>query len=414
MVAENIKEFESQFGEKAVHEVIAGDYTSQIETKFITGAPLDTCYAPPFMSNKWYAAGWIRNIEDMHPNEIVLYDVEDIKKELPKGILDAQLAAKDKTCLGLPYFCSTIGNLTTNELLLEKAGYADTKAKTSDYPKTYKELYERSLEMKKKGVAENPWEPRWGNQWYGYFSFLWENMARGDDLFDEQGNALFDLNTPALETLKDWRWLWDNDVVPKGLLTTDEGYNITLFATGKFAWSEHHTYDVKTFNDPAISKFAGYGSVAPPIGDQSVRGFLFAPIYICREQPKTANSPYRLARLHRMLQFMGNKDKNGKFYRHKSWIIETAVGSPYPAVYKDPDVVAAWKKWVYREQDIDTCWKLLEVARMNPGWKVIWFSNWQSVMNSLLPQVIQGTMTPEDCIKELKAEAERLKKQFGG
>jgi hypothetical protein len=378
---------------------------------------MDICYAPSNMYNKWYEAGWIRNIEDMVPRKIgdveVTYGWEDVKKDLPKGIFEAQQAGKDGKMIGIPYFCSSIGNLTTYELLLEKGGYADTKTKTDFYPKTYQELYEQCEAMKKKGVAKHPWLPRWGVAWYGFFSFFWESMARGDDLFDKEWNPTFDVNTPVAEMLKDWQYLYEKEICPRGVLATDEGENISWFMTGEYAYSEHHPYEIMRFQDPSVSKIAGYASVAPPQGDRSPVGFLFAPIYCIRNNPPSKAPPdWRLARVHRLMQFMGYKDKEGKFYRHKYWQIQAAVASPYAAVYQDPEVVDAFSKWVYRPQDLDTMWELLQMARMPGVWKAPWGMDWTNYMNTICPQVIQGSMTVNDGIGKLRAKAEEYIQKY--
>jgi hypothetical protein len=112
------------------------------------------------------------------------------------------------------------------------------------------------------------------------------------------------------------------------------------------------------------------------------------------------------------MAFMGYKDEEGKFYRHKKWMIETAVASPYEAVYHDPEVEAAFAKWAYRPQDLDTMWQLLQVARMPGVWKAPWGSDWTNHMNTICPQVIQGTMTVNDGIAKLRASAEEFIEKY--
>ncbi len=416
IVLDNIHEFERQFAPEKVNQaVIAGDYATQIETKLIAGAKdIDTCYAAMSSAERWYEAGWIRNIEDMEPRKVgdveVLYSWKDAKAALPEGVWKSICAVTDGKPLGLPYFQSTFGNILTNEKLLEAGGYADTKTKTSFYPKNYQELYEQCEAMQKKGVAKSPLLKRWGSEVFQMPHVAQiESMARGDPVFDKNMDPVFDVNTPYGEMLKDWQWLYEKEIVPRGVLNITEGDNITWFETGEYAYTEQHTYDIFTFNDPALSKVAPYCSIVPPLTKNSPIGYLFCPVYVVTSKQQ---SDWRLARVHRLVQFFGFKDKNGTFYRHKAWMLLTGVGSPYPAVYEDPEVIESMSKRVYRQEDITTMKKLIEAAWLPEYYKVAWIQEWFNDQQTVLQQCVQKQITVEEAINKMRAKAIELKKKY--
>lgn len=418
LVEANMTEFKTQFSPEAVTVgVIAGDYAAQIEAKLLAGSKdLDFCYSGSATANRWYDAGWTRGIEEMEPRTVgdveVLYSWKDIKADLPAAAWNTLLSGSDGKPCFLPYFQSCFGNILTNEKLLEKGGYADTKAKTSNYPKNYPELYQQCEDLQKKGVAKSPLLKRWGSEvWEMGFVAQIEAQARGDPVFDKNMDPVFDINTPYAEMLKDWQYLYEKEICPRGVLNITEGDNITWFETGEYAYTEQHTYDLFTFQDPASSKVAPYCSIVPPLTKNSPIGYLLVNGAII-SNPTTARSDWKLARVHRLAEFYTYKDKNGKFYRPKNFMTSTGVGSPYPQVLDDSDVVNFVKTKVYRDQDVTSLKQLVEACWMPEYLKTSWESEWSTLQQPLLQQCVQGSITVEACINQMRTDAQTLKKKY--
>jgi multiple sugar transport system substrate-binding protein len=257
LIEENMKYYNQTYNENVQQSTISGDYPSIMETKMISNAPLDHCYGLAGMVNKWYEAGWISDLEGL-PN------AEEVKDLMYESHL-INHTGRDGKLMGMPYFTCSRGAICTNELLLEKAGISDLGTKTADYPTTFDELYDQCEMIKDKGVTNEPKMFLVCQDWVGYYTFLGESLGRGDPIFDENYEPAFDIGTGFHTTLKTWKWMWDEGMFPKGLLTSGEAEAIMLFATGKYAYSDQHSYDLKYFQDPATSQIAGYSSVVPVV-----------------------------------------------------------------------------------------------------------------------------------------------------
>ncbi|MGD0329175.1 MAG: hypothetical protein ABSB40_01870 [Nitrososphaeria archaeon] len=418
LVGANVAQYDSEFNDVVNYAVLAGDWTSQIQDKLIAGSKdLDCAYVGTANANTWYNAGWIRGLDDLQVETVagvdVAYSIDDIKNDLTAPAWDCLLAGSTKKPCYLPYFESAFGNIVTNEKLLEAGGYADTTAKTSTYPKSYEELYAQCQDMQKKGVADSPLLKRWGNEsWEMAMVAQIESQARGDPVFDSNGDPSFDVNTPYGDMLKDWQMIYSTKLCPQGVLNMTEGDNITEFETGLHAYSEQHTYDLFTFQDPAQSKVAPNCSIVPPLTTNSPIGYLLVNGFFISN---IKESDQRLARKKRFAEFYTYKDSTtGTFYRPKNFMTSTGVGSPYPKVMSDPDVISFVTAHVYRPQDATSMGQLLATAWMPEYLKYSWNSEWVTDQQTILQQCVQGTMTVTDAINAMRTDAQNLKKKYGG
>jgi len=396
VVKENLDIFSKQYNEQVTQEVLIGaDYGALVETKFMSQAPLDVCYGFAFHAHRWYPANWIRNLSDIP-------DIDQIKSTLYPVSEFAMTSPIDNTLIGLPYCAFVHGAMQANELLLEKAGL------TGQYPKTMAELIAQCETMKKKGVADTPYEPYWTSEEYGMWPFLGECHGRGDDLFDPKTfEPTFDTNTGAAQVLKDWRYLYDKELIPRGTLTATEGDHISWFATGKYAYAQQSTYDNKRFNDPAQSQIAGHASFVPFA--KEFTGELNNCMYVIANRPR---GPQRLDRVKRLFLWFANKDQNGQYFAQKKWLIDYGITAGVKGLFEDPEVQAAFKKWVYRPEDIQTIQDNLQNADFPLVWKTPWFLEWQRTMNAELRKCISGETTIEQCISALRDRANYLVKTY--
>ena len=82
-------------------------------------------------------------------------DLDKIKKEKFPGIGADALSWPDRKRIGLTYYNGGPYSLFRNEKLLSAGGYEAT-ANPSDYPQTWDEIYKQAVDLKKKGIVENP------------------------------------------------------------------------------------------------------------------------------------------------------------------------------------------------------------------------------------------------------------------
>ena len=406
IVKENIRIFCEQLNENAEYEVISGDYPAIMESKFLAGAKVDVCYGNPFHGVRWYTRGFVRSLTKVIPE----YFGEDLLKKILDDMYPSVRAGwttVDGQLIALPYFTSARGNILYNELLTEKAGI-------DEVPSSWWDLYEKVELVKKKGVSETPFLPHWFKEWFGIaWGFLFEVMNRSkspdgkDCLFDEDFNPVFGPDTEAGKVLKDWASLWEKGLVPKGVLTMTEADYLAAFGTGVYAYSPQQTYDLKTFNDPAHSKFAGHCRLVP-VKEHSWGLLDMGGYHLC-----TPEDDPDFKRALQLELWYGYRDINGVLYVAKKWAIETALNSGYREILEDPEVIAAYNKWMPYPEELEYEKKIMEVVPFPWIWKAPWYLDWQTRASDLLPMAVTGQRKPEDVIKELYDYAKKLKAESG-
>ena len=74
IIADNARIFTEQYGIKVSLQPTSGEYAAVIETKLVSGTHLDLFRAQRGQASRWFAAQWIRPIDDMP-------DLDKIKQE---------------------------------------------------------------------------------------------------------------------------------------------------------------------------------------------------------------------------------------------------------------------------------------------------------------------------------------------
>src|SRR5262245_55337750 len=159
IIAENARVYTEQYGPKVNLQPTSGDYAAVMETKLVSGTRLDLFRAQRGQASRWFAAQWIRPIDDMP-------DLDKIKKEEFPGIGADALSWPDRKRIGLTYYNGGPYCMFRNEKVLSAGGYEAT-ANPADYPQTWDEIYKQAVALKKKGIVENPILPTWFKSWTG-------------------------------------------------------------------------------------------------------------------------------------------------------------------------------------------------------------------------------------------------------
>lgn len=395
VVQDNNAKFNTAFTENSDYQTITGDYGAIMENFHITGQPLDMAYANPSTLFRWSVPGWINDYESW-------WSTDDARGEMYDGVRDSMTI--NGKLYGLPYFVSARGTIATNKIILDKAGVT-----AEQLPKTWTELYDMARQLKSSGAVDVPILPHWfaAGVWFGIsWGYLLECMNRGAILFDENNVPVFD--DASLAILVEWRKLVEEGLVPESVVTMGEADYIDAFAKGGYAFSPQQIYDLKVFNDPAVSQIAGQ-CIALPVNGQPW-GMIDEGIYSI---PMRQNdSPEKLARKYRLGGFFGYRDDQNNLAVAKRWAIEAALNSGYKSILEDQEVIDAYNTWLPSPDMLGTLNGVLENAQFAKVWQAFRYEEWNTVAMTDLPKAILGQSPVEEVHASLKKLAEELVERY--
>jgi multiple sugar transport system substrate-binding protein len=390
-----LKKFEKQFNEKVDFSVQPGDYASVMVTKFQSKSPLDFLYTQDQVS-KFFTAGWIQDLS-------TLWNINEIRKAtLP---VQWQVQTYKGAVLGLPYFNSAKGVVATNELLRKKAGL-------SEYPKNRKELYAEARSLKRRGIAKYPLIMHWTPAFYG-ITQMWagEAICRGDKLWASDLSATFSPSSEAAAVVEDWQMIYKDQLVTKANVTWQDSDRLDAFGTGKYVYLVLNGYNLYDVNNPQQSKIAGHVMSIPYAGEPW--GFLDYALYsIARKDPSKSSERRVLNRAAQLVEFMGYKDATGQYVVAKEWMKQAFLGTGYPELWDDPEVIASFKKWMPDIKLKDIFKVHYEHAVPITGWLAPWYPDFNSAAQPILGKAVVGETSASSAVKQLRDTWDQLHDQY--
>lgn len=395
LVRNALGNFDSGFNEQTNFALQPGDYASVMVNKFMSKRPLELFYSQDQVV-KFYTAGWVQDLSG-------LWNIDEIKKAtLP---VQWEVQTHDGAVLGLPYFNSAKGVVATNELLREKAGL-------SGYPKNREELYAECRELKRQGVAEFPIIMHWSPEAIGVTQ-MWagESICRGDQMWADDLSAVFDASSPAAAVLEDWSMLHKDKIVSPSNVSWLDSDRLDAFGTGKYVYMPLNGYNLYDINDPQQSNIAGHVMVIPFAGEPW--GFLDYALYSVARKDTSQESEKRLTdRAAQLVQWMGYKDDGGNYAVAKEWMKQAFLGTGYPELWDDPEVVASFKSWMPDMKLVDVFKAHYENAVPLTGWRAPWYPDFNTTAQPILANAITGSVKVPDAIKQLSDAWQALQQQY--
>jgi multiple sugar transport system substrate-binding protein len=396
-VASQVNAFQSAYGDKVDLGVIAGDYPALVQNLLRQKTKLDMFYGLRHLPAGWLKAGWIKDYEQF-------WAKDDAVREMLPAVRDALTV--DGKLVGLPYFAFVNGALFANTEVLKKANLE------GQYPKTYDELYKQVRLIKQRGASDTPYLPSfWGAPWYGIpFGLVQEALNRKIPLFGDGGRPLFDEKSEVVEMLKQWKALYNEGLVPKGILTFQESDWIETFAKGGIAYSPQLQYDIKTFSSPDKSQVVGKIVPVPQQGQNW--GMLHVGGYLIGNY---GQDDAQLAHDYDLAQHFGYRDRKSKeFDVPKAWATNYYLTQGYAAVNESKEVQETVAKWL---PDPETNWPILKDYLANPQsadelFHTLWSPAWMAYASQELPKAVNGDEAPEKVVVNLRAKAESLIEQY--
>jgi multiple sugar transport system substrate-binding protein len=408
IVADNAQDFQAQYGEEINLQPIPGDYAAVLETKLASGTTFDLFRAQRGQASRWYAAGWIRPVDDMP-------DLDKIQaEEFPSIGADAK-AWPDGKRIGLTYYNGGPFCLFRNEKILGAAGYEAT-ANPDDYPQTWDDVYKQAVDIKKKGIVENPILPAWYKAWTGTpWALYAQAFSEGERFVDEDMQATFGPDTPLLKVLTDWKQWWDEDLVPKAILTWQDSQMSNSWMKGLHAFHPYIDYQSFIYADPANSEFHDQFNMNPVMPGATHDTTLVGHALHCTSA--VDRSEEDLNRAWTLMKFYSWRDKNGDLLVHKRWAREANLEVPFPEVYDDPDVQKAIKGWLYpplAEESYKWLFDGRQKAVAGNQLKAPWFQEWEVTMQQTVEQemLIDGSKSPQETVTFLHDLWEQLRAKY--
>lgn len=408
IVTDNARIFEEQYGEKVNLQPIPGEYAAVLETKLASKAPIDMFRAQRGQASRWYAAGWIRPIDD-------LPDLEQIKSEMFDGIREDSKAWPDGKFLGLTYYNGGPFCLFRNEKVLGDAGYQAT-ANEADYPQTWDEVTKQAQDIKKKGIVEHPILPAWYKAWTGTPWALYAHaFSEGEYFVDSDMKGTFSPETPLLKVLSHWKQWWDEDLVPKAILTWQDSQMSNSWMKGLHAFHHYIDYQSFIYTDKENSAFAEHFNMNPITPGATHDTNLVGHALLCMSNLKRSDED--LMRVWQLMKFYGWRDKTGDLLVKKRWAREANLEAPFPEVYDDPEVKAAILKWLYpplAEESYQWLFNGRQRAIAPDILKAPWFQEWEVVMQETIEQemLIKGSLSPKETVQAMRKLWDELHKKY--
>jgi multiple sugar transport system substrate-binding protein len=364
-------------------------YRDTMVTKFVGKAPLDVMWVSDSWLPEWADAGWLAPIND-YP-ELMKYnaDVDDFCTQ--------SMQYKGKQ-YGLTYYSDYMAFFYDAEKL-KKAGIKEP-------PKTWDEVVQQSLQIKKAGLSEHPLMLSMARE-----SWLIEFMtalvySNGGRFADDNNNPL--MADPQKGAHKALQWVVDavnkHKIVSPACVEIGELNGLKSFTSGNHAFAMLGRYRVRTLNDPKQSAIAGNVKQAlmpaGPGGSNATVGWM--RFYGMASQ--AAADKARAAQAVKLIEWFGGKAE-GKYQFQKMLFNDIGSGFGVKELFKDPEVRAGYLKY----SDLAMYEKQQQLARKKD---VItrWFGEWDEVNGSAWQSAIIGKSTVADALKKSSAAWNEMRK----
>lgn len=408
IIADNARIFTEQYGYPVTLQPTSGDYGAVMETKLVSGQRFDLFRAQRGQASRWFAADWIRPIDDMP-------QLDQITNEEFPGIGFDALSWPDHKRIGLTYYNGGPYCMFRNEKVLAAGGYMAT-ANPSDYPQSWEDIYKQAKDLKQRGIVEHPILPTWFKSWTGTPWALYAHCAsEGDLLVDDDMKATFGPDTPILRVLSDWKRWWDEELVPRAILTWQEPQMASSWMKGLHAFHYQSDYNSFAYSDPANSEFAAYFNMNPVMpGETHGTTLVGHALHVMSNTPR---SDTELEATFNFMKSFSWRDKTGDLRMHKAWAKLANLQVPFAEVYDDPEVKTAIMKWMYPPLANENYQWLFEGRQKATGGNCLkagWHQEWEVSMQLMIEDelLLKGSMTPTEVVTAMRQSWEDLRSQY--
>lgn len=328
---------------------------------------------------KYAAAGWVTPLDDYITPEMKA----DILPFAKQGVV------YQGRWLGLPWKAEWM-SFVYNKKMLQDAGYDHP-------PRTWEELVEMSLALKKKGIVKYPMVFTWGAG-YEQITVDWVMLVKslGGELFDEKGEPIFNqgAGVQALQLMYDMMHKYEI-VDPAALTLRGGGTRRDILMAGKGAFAFLWGTPLVVMNDPTKSPRAGEFAIAlAPDGGGG---------------PYSVAGPMGLA----ITAYSRNKDAAWEFLKclagpEGEKFMFLAEGAPpgWKSVLNDPEVQQKLK-----EAGGEVMIQQANYLALRPA--LPYYAEWSSAVQREVHNVLTNQKTVQQALDDLAAFTKKLKEKYG-
>jgi len=380
VVKSHLTAFEAKTGIKVNYSNAPwAQYRDSMVTKFVGKAPMDVMWVSDSWLPEWADAGWLAPING-YP-ELMKYNAET------DDFCNQSMQYQGKQ-YGLTYYSDYMAFFYDAEKL-KKAGIKEP-------PRTWEEVVQQSLVLKKAGISEHPLMLSMARESW-LIEFLTAMVySNGGRFADDQGNPL--MHDPQRGAHKALQWVVDavnkHKIVSPACVETGELNGLKSFTSGNHAFALLARYRVRTLNDPKQSSIAGNVKQAlmpaGPGGSNATVGWM----RFYGMTPQAAADKTRAANAVKLIEWFGGKAE-GKYQFQKMMFTDIGSGFGVRELFQDPEVKAVYNKY----SDITMYEKQQKLARKKD---VIsrWFGEWDEVNGSAWQSAIIGKSSVADALKK--------------
>lgn len=370
-----------------------GEFDTFITTRSAAGMSFDVLYSSDHWLPKWAEAGWVLPLEDHFPQA---------KSYIPDLLPYTVQAMTYKGKLyGLPYYADVM-YFVYNKKMLADAGI-------SAPPKTWQEVTDQALALKKKGITSDPvMIGLKAGSWFeeAFYAMVY---SEGGKMFDDKLEAVFDSKAGPVFDMLQWLGAAINDhqIMPKKVVDMTAVDVQQAFKEGQSAFVIVPGYMIREFNAMATSKIAGQAMVTMMPG-KTHESNGFTRMHLLGKGAIKDDS--RKAASLKLLEFLSGKvtlDGVSGYHIPKRWAVENGLGFAVASLWQDPDVVKAFSA----AGDINTMKEQQKLTRPKEGMAAPWFAEWITFARSESQKALLRQSSTTAVLEGLKDRWSKLKKQ---
>ncbi len=377
-VKDYVNLYNQKFTGQVTYEAIPwAQYHPTMETRAFAGEIVDVMYCNHNNRERWFESGLIRAVDD-------LPGVDELKRKMNPANLDSLKSKDGSKLLGLPYFTSLFV-LMYNEPMLAQAGIKGPA-------KSWDELIDQCLKLKKDKVSDTPFLPNWNASPSGTMPQLMTDcFSEGAQVFDAKNQLIVDQEPGAARALERWQKVYKADLVnPEVLTKTSSTDTHRLMWTGRYAYHTNHSYYLKTIaGEPENSKLApkkARMTMYPGTGQT----YMWTDSYVLNAKTKVLEDAWKFTK------FLGG-NLNGDWYVQRQWCLISGLDNPYPEMYDHAEIIKSYDRWI----DLALLRKQYEKGKVIAAYKEPWYGEYDTRAVPIVHDMIRGNTTVAKGLKDL-------------